>query len=384
MSLARPFSLVRLTPSLLLTLLASSCAQGRGGFQMPPTPVEVADVQAQSITDRFHAVGTIEARENVKVVTEINAVVRQLPFAEGQNVAAGALIARLEDSDLKAEAARAEALRDQAKTHHQRVQQLFDQHAASEQELDDAGSALKVAAANFELARTRLAKTRIASPYTGVVGRRMVSPGAYLTVGQPITEVAAIDEMRITFSSPERYLSQLRRGAEVEITTTAYPGEIFRGTISVVDPLVDPVSRTVQIVARIPNRGHRLRPGMSADVTATLGERASALIVPDEAVFGEGDQNFVYVVKPDSTVTRQPVTLGARDSTRAEIVSGVKAGDRVVRAGYQKLFEGAHVRPVPSGGPGGAAAEAAGMPGAAGAAPAPAPKGGARSRGKGR
>jgi len=125
----------------------------------------------------------------------------------------------------------------------------------------------------------------------------------------------------------------------------------------VIDPRIDPVTHTVQLEARIPNRSHKLRPGMSADVTASLGERPQALVVPDEAVFGEGDQNFVYVVKPDSTVTRQAVVLGTRDSARAEIVSGVKEGDRVVPAGYQKLFEGARVMPMPAGGPGGPGAD---------------------------
>ncbi|HET9327429.1 MAG TPA: efflux RND transporter periplasmic adaptor subunit [Candidatus Eisenbacteria bacterium] len=352
---------------LVLGLLAASCAKRGGGFQMPPTPVEIAEVEAQSITDQFHAVGTLEARENVKVVAEISGVVRQLPFAEGQTVAAGSVIARLEDSELRAEASRAEALRDQAKTNHQRVHQLFDQRAASQQELDDTESALKVAEANLAVARTRLAKTRIVSPFAGAVGRRMVSPGAYLTVGQQITEVAAIDEMKITFSTPERYLAQLRHGAAVNIITTAYRGDIFSGTINVIDPLIDPVTHTVQLEARIPNRGRKLRPGMSADVTASLGQRPRALIVPDEAVFGEGDQNFVYVVKPDSTVTRQAVVLGTRDSARAEIVSGVKEGDRVVRAGYQKLFEGARVLPLPEGGPGGPGANAGGEAGAAAA-----------------
>jgi membrane fusion protein (multidrug efflux system) len=114
---------------------------------------------------------------------------------------------------------------------------------------------------------------------------------------------------------------------------------------------------------------------MSADVTASLGERAHALTVPDEAVFGEGDQNFVYLIKPDSTVTRTAVVLGTRDSSRAEIVSGVAEGDRVVRAGYQKLFEGAHVMPMPAGGlqsPGGPAAQGAGT--------APAGKAGAKGK----
>src|SRR6185436_13418286 len=113
------------------------------------------------------------------------------------------------------------------------------------------------------------------------------------------------------------------------------------------------VSRTVQVEARIPNRGRLLRPGMSADVTATLGERPNALTVPDEAIFAEGDQSYVYVVKPDSnTVTRQAVVLGTRDSMRAEITHGLKPGDKVVSAGYQKLFEGAKVMPMPRGGAG--------------------------------
>jgi membrane fusion protein, multidrug efflux system len=339
----------RAAAALAIALLAG-CAGGQGGgFKMPPVPVEVSDVQTTPVTDRFHAVGTIEANETVKMVTEIAAVVRDLPFAEGQNVAEGAVIAHLEDSDLKAEASRAEALRDQAKTNHQRIHTLFEQRAASQQELDDAASALKVAEANDVLARTRAAKAVIHSPLSGVVGRRLVSPGQYLAVGQPITDVASIDVMKIAFASPEKYVAQLRRGAPVEIMTTAYPGRTFAGTISVVDPLIDPVTRTVQIVARIPNRGRLLRPGMSADVNASLGQRANALVVPDEAVFAEGDQSFVYVVKPDSTVMRQAVSIGMRDSTQAEITQGLKPGDRVVRAGYQKLYDTAKVMPLPSG-----------------------------------
>jgi membrane fusion protein (multidrug efflux system) len=207
-----------------------------------------------------------------------------------------------------------------------------------------------------------------------VVGRRLVSPGQYLSVGQEITEVASLDPMKITFSSPERYKAQLRRGAQVEIMTTAYPGRVFTGMISVVDPILDATTRTVQVVAQIPNRARMLSPGMSADVNATLGRRPNALVVPDEAVFGEGDQNFVYVVKADSTVTRVAVTIGTRDSSRAEIIQGLKAGDQIVRAGYQKIFEGARVIPMPAGGPG------AGGPGAgaAGAAPAGAQRGGGK------
>jgi membrane fusion protein (multidrug efflux system) len=388
---ARAAALATLAVAAIAVALVHSGCAGRagGGFQMPPMPVEVADVKSEPVSDRFRAVGTVDADETVKIVNEISAVVRELPFAEGQPVAKGELIARLDDSELGAESARADALRDQARTNHQRVRQLFDQQAASQQELDDTSSALKVAEANAVVARTRFDKAHIRSPLTGVAGRRLVSPGAYLAVGTEITEVASVGILKVGFSAPERYLPQLRRRAIVTITTTAYPGEVFNGDISVVDPILDEVSHTVQMVARVHNRGGKLRPGMSADVTAMLGERPHALTVPDEAVFGEGDQSFVYIVKPDSTVTRQAVVLGTRDSVRAEITQGLKAGERVVRAGYQKLFEGARVMPIPSaaagapgagaaggGAPGSGAAAAGGAGGAPGAAAKPPASGG--------
>ena len=89
---------------------------------------------------------------------------------------------------------------------------------------------------------------------------------------------------------------------------------------------------------------------MSADVSVTLAERSQALVVPDEAVFAQGNQNFVYVVKPDTTVALAPVELGTRDSMQVEIVRGITAGTRVIRTGHQKLFPGAHVLPMPEGG----------------------------------
>jgi membrane fusion protein (multidrug efflux system) len=358
-----------------LAVLAGCGGAGKAAFQMPPVPVEVAEVATTAVTDRFRALGTIDAEEIVKVVNEVDGVVRALPFAEGQDVRRGQILARLDDQAVVAEVNRTSALRDQARTTHQRVKQLVDQGAASPQQLDDALAALRVAEANWDAARVRLDKTRIRSPLNGVVGRRMVSPGAFLRTGETITEVASVDPMRIQFSAPERYLGSLKRGAPVELVTTAYPGEMFHGTISVVDPILDPSSRTVQLVAKVPNSKRRLRPGMSADVTAVLAERASAITVPDEAVFAQGDSNFVYVIQADSTVQRRAVVLGTRDAAHAEVTHGLAPGERVVRAGYQKLFPGARVMPLPGGG------TAAAGPGGAAPAAAAAPRGGTPGRG---
>jgi len=352
---------------LLLSLLAfalSSCsgqAGGRGGFQMPPTPVEVASVEASIVSDQLQALGSIDSDELVDVVAEISARVLELPFAEGQAVSAGQLLARLDDSEIRAQAMRAEAERDRARSDHERAKQLFDRNAISVKELEDASVDLRVAEADYEVASARLEKTRIRAPFAGLVGRRRISQGAYVSVGQQITELARVDRMRVTFAAPERYMGDLKVGVPVAIQTPAYPAETFRGRLSVVDPIVDPQTRTVQLVASVPNRDRRLRPGMSADVRVTLAQRSSALMVPDEAVFAEGNQDFVYVVQADSTVARAAVHLGTRDSARVEVVSGLEAGARVVRAGHQKLYDGARVMPIVSGGlEGGPTADAAG------------------------
>ena len=337
--------------AIFLGVLAAGCAGkggGHAGFQMPPTPVEVASVQSRTVRDQFHALGSIASDEQIEVVSELSAVVKELTFNEGQAVAQGAQLARLDDREIRADAERAEAQQEQAQSAYKRSEKLLEQSAISQQEMDDAKAALKVAQANAALASARLDKTRIRAPFAGLVGRRRVSPGAYLREGEVITDLARVDEMKVSFAAPERYAGMLHPGIAVDAITPAFPRDHFPGRLTVVDPVIDPETRTVQLVAKLPNPDRRLRPGMSANVSVTFAERPGALVVPDEAVFAEGTQSFVFLVKADSTVTKAAVTLGTRDSARVEILHGLNAGQQVVRAGHQKLYEGAHVMPVNS------------------------------------
>ena len=351
--------------ALLGVTFAAGCQKGPGGgFSMPPMPVETAIVTPRNVADRFDAVGTIEAGEAITVVTEIDASVEALPFREGQPVAKGALLAQLDDETASAELKRAEALRDQSRVTFDRVKSLYDQKAAAPQDLDDAQASLKVAEANVQLARERLRKTRITAPFAGLVGAKRVSAGAYLRAGDAITELASLREIKVIFSAPERYLATLQRGRQVSVSTTAYPNYELHGRIDVVSPVLDPATRAAQIIARVPNPGGKFRPGMSASISVILSERAQALAVPSEAVFSEGGQTFVYVVKADSSVERTALTLGTRQADVVEVVQGLSSGARIVTAGHQKLFPGAKVIPTDAG----AAPGGAGAPG--GAAPA--------------
>jgi membrane fusion protein (multidrug efflux system) len=313
---------------------------------MPPLPVETAQAAVRTVADRFETVGSVEARQAITVVSEIDAAVVSLPFREGSPIKRGTLIAQLDDAQLAAEVARAEALHEQSHTSYERVKAIVDQKAGSPQDLDDAAAALKVADANLALAKARLAKTKIVAAFDGIVGARRVSVGTFLRAGQAITELANIDAMRVHFSAPERYVTHLKQGSEITVSTTALAGHEITGKIIAVEPIIDAGTRSVSVVAEVPNPGGQLRPGMSANVSVVLRERPGAVTVPSEAVFVNGDQSFVYVVKPDSTATRVPVTLGTHLPDAVEVVQGVSSGETVVRAGYQKLFDGARVMPL--------------------------------------
>jgi membrane fusion protein (multidrug efflux system) len=339
-----------LVVSMVLPMSLVGCG-GNGGpggrFSMPPMPVEVSPVVVEKVSDKFEGVGTIEALEAITVVAEIEASVTALPFREGGFIRRGALIAQLDDSQLAAELARAEALRAQSKATYDRVKTIVDQGAGAPQDLDDASAALKVADANLDLAKARISKTRIVAPFNGTIGARRVSVGTFVRAGQAITDLANIDDIRVSFSTPERFLSKLNQGALVTVSTPAFPGYELQGKIIVIEPVIDAATRSARVIARVPNPERRFRPGMSANVTAILSERPNALTIPNEAVFGSGDQSFVFIVKPDSTVARVPLTLGTRMADAVEVVEGLKQGMTVVRAGHQKLFDGGKVLPLP-------------------------------------
>ena len=336
---------------VFLTIINYGCSEKQasaGGFKLPPTPVEVANVKAQNMADKFEAVGTIEAIEGVTIVSEIDASVTSLPFDEGSFINKGDLIAKLDDSQLSAEVSRTEALYIQGKASYKRVKSIVDQNAGAPQDLDDALANLKVAEANYELAKARLNKTRIVAPFDGIIGTRKVSVGAFLRTGQEITELANLNEIRVSFSAPERFLAQLKRNAAVTVSSGVFPGYEVNGKIMAIEPILDAETRNVNVVARVKNPEQKFRPGMSANISAVLSERPNALTIPNEAVFANGSQSFVFVVKKDSSVAATPVTLGLQTAKIVEVVNGLKDGMQVVTAGHQKLFDGAKVMPVNS------------------------------------
>jgi membrane fusion protein (multidrug efflux system) len=335
--------------SLLLLQLWATKSTGSAAPGAPavlPALVEVVPVAIEAMSERVHAVGTLEANESIMVRPEIAGVVTRVLFTEGQAVEKGMVLIELDDSELQAHVAEAKAQLKIARLTYDRMMQLTGHQNPfiSQQQIDQAISSLGSAEANDSLYQTRLAKTRIRAPFPGFVGIRRISPGDYVQPGQDLINLEDLRTLKIDFKIPETFLNRVRAGQQVRITTDADPGAVFLGEIYVVDPRVDSGSRAVRVRARIPNHGEQLRPGLFAAVDLVLHQRDRALVIPEEAVIPQREKTFVYRVL-DHTARWTEVTLGVRERGLVEVVSGIDAGEGIVRVGHHKLKDGMTVRP---------------------------------------
>ena len=305
-------------------------------------PVRAVPVEVGKVSDEVTAVGSLLAEESVIIRPEIDGRIVSLHFQEGQAVAAGTRLVSLENSEFDAQAA---AVRADLKTEEQRLartRELHQQNFISKDALDVQLGAVDRLKAHLAEAESRVAKSVIRAPFSGTVGLRMVSPGAYVKAGADIVRLESIGTIKADFRIPELYMSKLGSNQEIVVRLDAYPGEEFRGRIYAVEPVVDEQTRTILMRARIPNKGNKLKPGMFVRVAVTLANRPNAIIVPEQAIWPQGQDNFVFrVVDGKAALTK--IQIGNRQPGRVEIVQGLNATDTVVTEGQIKLRDGAPV-----------------------------------------
>jgi len=319
-------------------------APGGGGFAMP---VEAIKVTVEAAQRQTLAIGTFRSFESVIIRPEVTGRVAELSFREGEKVARGQVMVRLDDSVEKATLAQAEARLNLAKSNFNRAQALVARDAGTVKALDEARAALLSAEADITLAKARLEKMSIAAPFDGIAGLRKVSIGNYLSPGTDIVNLEQVDPLKIDFRVPEIFLPSVKDGATIAVTVDAFPGRSFAGRIYAIDPLIDQAGRSIVVRARIDNTDDVLRPGLFARVTLTLAVRDNAIFVPEQSIIPIGDKAFVYRVV-DGKIVNTPVKLGLRRNARVEVLEGLSPGDLVVTAGQLKVQDGRAVTVVPA------------------------------------
>jgi len=330
---------------------ASAGPADGGGGPMGGVPVETARANAVRLAETVRAVGTFRSDESVIVRPEIAGRVIETPFAEGQVVEQGALLFRLDDSIAKAELVEAEAAYVLARQNNLRARELLEKGAGTARARDEALARMEMDRARVELARARLAKTRIQAPFAGIVGLRQVSVGDYVAAGQDLVNLESIDAVKLDFRIPERHLAALAVGQTVAAEVDAFSGRSFDGRVYAIDPQIDPAGHSIAVRARLPNPERRLRPGLFARVTLTVSESGESISIPEQAILLRGEKFFVYKVI-DGKAALTSVEIGRRVAGRVQIVRGLAPGEEVVTAGQMKLQDGAPVRPVAAPKPG--------------------------------
>jgi membrane fusion protein (multidrug efflux system) len=271
-------------------------------------------------------------------------------FMEGQRVAKGQVLVKLDASLDEALLAQAEAALVLSQANYERARSLLHRQAGTEKAVDEARAALRRDEAIVTLSRARVEKATLVAPFDGVIGLRKVSVGSYLQAGADIVNLEQIDPLKVDFRVPEIFLPAVEVGQVITLTVDAFAGRKFAGRVYAIDPLIDEAGRSILVRARVDNPGDVLRPGVFARVTLTLATRENALFVPEQAIVPVGEQLQVYRVVDGKSVPTI-VKVGQREKGQVEIVQGLTPNDVVITAGHLKLPRpGMPVTVVPPGG----------------------------------
>ena len=315
---------------------------------MPPPPASVSatEVQHESWQPYLAAVGSLVASQGISVTTEVAGMVSEILFESGQHVEAGTLLLQLDESVDRAELTGIVAERRLAEQQYKRRADLLESNTISKSDVDEARQRLDNATAQLAAKRALIAKKRITAPFSGWLGIRQVDLGEYLNPGAAIVPLEALDPVYVDFSLPERYLDQVSMDQAVDVAVQAFPGEYFAGTISAMNPGIDPGNRSLRLRATLENPQVRLRPGMFANVRVVLPERSEVLTLPQTAISYNPYGDSVFVIDENeegSVVQRRQVETGDVREGRVEIVQGLQPGEQVVIAGQVKLRNGQSV-----------------------------------------
>ena len=305
--------------------------------------VVVAPVEIRSFPLSAEALGNARANESIDIRPKITATLTAILFEEGQTVAAGDVLVKLDSLEQVADLAAAKASLVELQASYQRSSELFRNKVVAESQLLQ-DEARKIAGqAMVSVAEARLADTIVRAPFAGRIGLRRVSLGSLLGPGTVITTLDDTHIIKVDFDLPEVYLSRLEPGLTVRAHSAAWPDQEFVGSVSSVDTRVDPVSRSIRVRSVMPNSDGHLRPGMFMTVTL-LNDSTEAMLIPERALIPERSDQYVFVVGDDQLVERREVRIGRRRPGEVEILEGLSAGEMVIVDGTQKARDGQPVK----------------------------------------
>ncbi|HEY8262735.1 MAG TPA: efflux RND transporter periplasmic adaptor subunit [Methyloceanibacter sp.] len=336
---------------------------------VPPAATVTTEKAKTAIwADQVHSIGTMLAIQGVDVAPEVGGVVINYFFDSGQDVEKGAKLVELDTLVEQAELKVDQAVLEVANLEYDRQSKLVGKGAISQSTLDTTISKRDAAAAAVQKNLAHIAHKNITAPFAGRLGLRRVERGQYVSIGQALVWLQALDPIWIDFPVSENELGRLKPKAEIELTVAAFPGEVFKGEIEAFDARVNQDTRQLMVRGRIPNPERKLLPGMFANVAVVAGEPKTLVSVPRTAVTYGLYGDSIWVAKEEEVpgpsepsgsgeavaasgkpekkliAERRFVRLGQSQGETVAIVEGINEGDEVVTSGQLKLQPGAAIK----------------------------------------
>src|SRR3954468_2796458 len=360
----RPVRLVRWF--LIVGLLLAAVVGGLGFFKLvflpnlfkdifskppPPASVNIATAKSETIPNLLTAVGDLAAVHQVNVTSDVNGRITDIHFTAGAGVKQGTPLIQLFDAPEQGDLANFKAQQRGAQISLDRAKALAARQFGPQATVDQAQSSFEQASAGIAKTEAIISQKLVRAPFDGELGVRKVEVGQYLTAGTQIVSLTDLSMLYLNFTVTEKDSGSLKVGQTVRLKVDAFPGRTFEGNISTIEPQIATDTRNIRVQATIANPDKILKPGMFASTTVVLPDKPAVITVPETAVDYTlyGDSVFLIEEKKSDdgktslVANRTFVQTGNRIEGRAEILKGLKAGDRVVALGQLKLQSGSAV-----------------------------------------
>jgi len=305
------------------------------GDKKPPVAVSAVVAKTEDFSNALTLSGSIEANEQIEIRSEVSGIVENIAFKEGTNVSKGQLLFKVNDIELRAQLAQASTKQNLASENERRAKLLLQKEAISQEEYDIASADFRTAQSQSQLIRAQIAKTSVRAPFSGKIGLRSISPGTYITPTTLVAKLVSTNPLKITFSIPEKYASDIKVNSEIKFTVNSLP-EKYSAKIYAIEPGIETATRTLSIRAIAQNNNGKLLPGTFANVELPLSTIKDAIVIPTEAIIPVQNGKKVFIANNGKAKEVMVETLTRTDKDIV-ITSGLKVGDTVLTSGVMSL-----------------------------------------------
>ena len=333
--------------AVTVLLFLSACTtevkkSGGGSDGRSILTVEGQVVKLSNLDLAYTYTGTLLANEEIDIRPEISAKVTGILFKEGSKVTKGELLVKMFDSDLQANLKSNILQVGLAQKELERKKELYQFKGISKEELDISENNYNTLKAAQDLIKAQISKTELHAPFSGVAGLRMVSEGAFVSNSTVITSLQQIDPIKVDFSIPEKFVSNLNIGKEILFTVDGSVDH-FTGKIYALESKIDAITRNIRVRALCPNKERKLYPGSFAKIELKLFPNKETIMIPARSTVPlmEGDQIFVLRKGKAKAIN---IKTGYRNENDVEVTEGLAPNDTLITSGLLQLKDGMPVR----------------------------------------